>query len=995
MCFAYVIFGGHLSPEKVYASMMILMHLSACLLLSHQGRMTFVNFKLISKRIEEILTTEDVHLDSGSRGENILPSSLNCLNQIKEHPIKFTNFTGYWSKTAIKPCLKDINLSFQPGTLTAVIGKVGSGKSSLLLSFLREIPMFNGSLDYQGKIAYVEQDPIIFSGTFRDNILFGREYNETLYKQIISDCNLETDLAMFPNGDLSQIGERGTNLSGGQKARVSLARAVYSESDIYLLDDPFSALDCRVARDIFERVVKENLVKNKSVILVTHHLHYAKEADHIVVMNEGAVEAQGTFSELENLDISLLNIMKVQHDKNPEMDETVHRSSSMESVETRDQTTTEASPKEAFGNAEDSQRKLSNPVTWSTYKNYLKLSGSWPTLTMLVSLFVVSHALVIAFTRFIGNWAENQSRYYHENEADEYEPYNLYYGLVSGILLTLLISVSYLKALQLNRFLLKTNTELHRRMLDSLIRSKVLFFDTFSVGRILNRFSNDLGLLDKTNTLTIFETIDYSFSYISLLLTVCVVNPPILIPSLFVLYGLYRARKFFRKPMGQVKKLELSMRSPLISSVSATLHGLMVIRGYNQGTRFVKDFMDRAFDCMKTYVFQEKTIRLFAFILDTPIQLLTLSGIWIFIAATFYYNVRSALLGLCLMYLLRIGDLGSMIIRWSIYVDINMQSAQRGLDFCNLDSEVPKQRQIPDRQAAKNIKGKWPSRGEVAFNEVSLKYRDDLKHALNKLSFQIKSGTKVACVGRTGAGKSSIIQTLFRMVEIQKGSDHPDSRIMIDDVDISSVSLKHLRSKLSIIPQVPVVFSDTIRNNLDPLSKFSDQELWNVLEDVNLKSCIESLPDKLNTDLTACSNVFSTGQKQLVCLARVIINKNNIVILDEATANVDVETDNFIQNTIINKFKDCTVLTIAHRLSTIAHYDKVLVMDKGTVAEYDAPYNLLVEKIGDSEITKEHGIFADMVRSTGPSMAKRIFEVARVKFYQNTVQQIETSALPE
>ena len=226
-------------------------------------------------------------------------------------------------------------------------------------------------------------------------------------------------------------------------------------------------------------------------------------------------------------------------------------------------------------------------------------------------------------------------------------------------------------------------------MLNTLIRSKILFFDIFSVGRILNRFSNDLGVLDKTNPKASFETIDNGFSYISLLITICVVNPPILIPSLLVLFGLYRARKFFQKPMIMVKKLDLSMRSPMISSVSATLHGLMIIRVYNQGDRFVREFMDKAFDSMKTFVFLERTIRLFGFILDTPIQLLTLSGIWIFIGVTFYYNVGSGILGLCLMYLLKIGDQGSMIIRQTIYVDINMQSAQRALDYCKLESEAP------------------------------------------------------------------------------------------------------------------------------------------------------------------------------------------------------------------------------------------------------------------------------------------------------------------
>jgi len=332
------------------------------------------------------------------------------------------------------------------------------------------------------------------------------------------------------------------------------------------------------------------------------------------------------------------------------------------------------------------------------------------------------------------------------------------------------------------------------------------------------------------------------------------------------------------------------------------------------------------------------------------------------------------------MYLLKIGDQGSMVIRQSIYLNMNMQSAQRMLEYCDIPSEAPLDIPDKDKQVLKKYEGTWPNTGEITFNNVFMRYRKDLDCALKGLSVHIPGGLKVACIGRTGAGKSSIIQALFRMVEIEKTADHQNSSIEIDGVDIGKIGLHLLRSSLSIIPQTPVIFADTVRKNLDPFDSLSDQELWSVLEEVGLKSYVQTLEKQLNTDMTGCATIFSSGQKQLVCLARAIISKSKIIVLDEATANVDVETDSFIQRTIMNKFQNCTVITIAHRLITIANYDRVVVMDNGRVVEYDTPYNLLVHKVGDNQITKSSSVFAEMVTSTGNIMSEKIFTIAKTHF---------------
>lgn len=978
ICIVYTMLGGILSPEKVYASMMILTCLSASLLASQQALMALVNVKMVIARAQEVLSVKDILSIEESTNAFRRKTS-----QSNKKSIVFKDFTGYWNQNTHAPCVSNINLTCHSGTLTAVIGKIGAGKTSLLLSFLREMPVTYGTLEYSGRIAYVEQDPIIFSGTVRENILFGRKFNESLYEKVIESCRLQKDFDSFPYSDLTLIGERGVNLSGGQKARVSLARAFYSQSDIYLLDDPFSALDSKVSREIFDMMVNGGLLKSKTTILVTHHLHFAKESQHVVLMDEGKIAAQGTFEYLESLNISLLNIFKSDNPKKMSVDS--NQSDTNDEEEEEKKVVWQVAKV-----GEKAQAEQSTQTSWITYREYLKSGGSLKTLILMICLFVSSHVLMIYYSRFIGYWAEQQTYFAYNEEATNTKDFfdNGYYIVVSLILLGAISIISYLKTVKMNEFFFTCHTELHGKMLMSLLRSKVSFFDINPVGRILNRFSNDVGILDKGNVKLCFDAIDNGMSYIAVLITVCFITPTILIPALFVMYGLYRTRQYFNKPLFCLKKVELVSNSPIISAVPATIQGLISIRVYNQGGRFIRDFMEMIFQRMKTFVCLEKTIRLFGFILEASIQSLTLSGVWTFIFLVMNYNVEAGILGLCLMSLLKIGDQGSMIIRQTLYVDINMQSAQRMIDYSQIKSEAPTST-LQDTQIEKNFEGQWPTHGEVTFKNVFMKYREGLGFALKGLSINVSGGLKVGCIGRTGAGKSSIIQVLFRMVEIETGPNFSESCIKIDGVDVQSIGLNLLRSKLSIIPQTPVIFAETIKKNLDPFEKISDRELWNVLEEVGLKDYVYSLPNQLNTDITGNTSVFSTGQKQLICLARAIINKNKIIILDEATANVDVETDNFIQRAIMEKFKDCTVLTIAHRLITIANYDKVVVIDDGRVAEYDSPYSLLVQNIGDTQITRKEGMFSEMVRSTGKSMARKIFAMAKNHYFTQKEKGME------
>jgi len=693
---------------------------------------------------------------------------------------------------------------------------------------------------------------------------------------------------------------------------------------------------------------------------VTHHLHFAKESDHVVLMDEGRVEVQGSFAELERSNNSLLSVFKIESQK--KASEEIEKRVSEHEVRKKSEKILLNKGQEKAAKEEAAQ------VTWTTYKRYFTVKGDTKKFIHLSLLFVSPHVITVLFTRILGVWAEDHLGFSEEGETFSH----VYYVFILSLMLIFMLVADYMKITETYAFFVNSNTEVHQKMLNALLRAKTLFFDMNPSGKILNRFSNDLGVLDKGIPRNLFEFFDQTVSNMSLLVTICLINPAIAVPAVLVFIGLFYIKKFFKKPVVVTKKLDLTSKSPMISAVPATLQGLTIIRVYNQGARFIKEFADLIYVNTKAVNFLVKTTRIFIILLETPFQILTVSGVWIFIIAMLYYDFTPGLLGLSLMYLLKLGSHSAFQVGITLEIDIQMQSAQRALDYFDLPSEAPNE--VPHIDTL--VERSWPNKGEIVFNKVFMKYRDDLGFALKGLSLRVPGGMKVACIGRTGAGKSSIIQAMFRMTEIEKGGD-----IKIDDVDIRNIGLSLLRSRLSIIPQTPVIFTGTIKRNLDPFETLSDYELWKVLEDVGLKQHVAALEHQLETDMTVSSSVFSTGQKQLMCLARAILSRSNIIILDEATANVDVETDNLIQKTIMEKFKDCTVLTVAHRLITIANYDRVVVIDDGNVAEYDTPYALLVENLGDREITRKNSLFADMVKSTGASMAKKIFDVTKEQYF--------------
>jgi len=870
-------------------------------------------------------------------------------NFIKEHKINVE-----------EAVLKDLNLEIKAQTLTAIVGRVGSGKSTLLLSLTGEMPRLEGILRVAGKIAYVEQEPIIFSGTLRENILFGLDFEEEFYSRVVRASNLINDFKSFALKDLTEIGEKGITLSGGQKARVALARALYSRADIYLLDDPLSAVDTKVAKQLYENAIR-TFLRDKTVLLATHQVHFVRDAEQIVVMDEGRIVAHGTHDELRAQGIQLEGMTNEVADNQQRVQE--DESQDFIQVENNEDRQGEANiANEETGKLFGVEDTKSGKVSWKIYKQYIKLCLTPVTGTILLILLVGTEGLNIAYGRIVGLWGQGDIE---RNTA---------LGVAGGLAVAN-YCFFFTKNIVYNRATLKGSRKLHDNMLDVVLRNSVQFFDTNPLGRILSRFSHDVGIMDKILPQYLLDILEGNMYLFALFIVVWVINPWVVISGVATLIVFVLVIKATTPTVVVARQLELVSRSPIYSFFSLTLSGLIAVRSFGQAETFNKRFtaMVNAF-AKANYTFWHSS-RLMSMLIDYTSTIGCIIGLVIYIATK--NSVEQSLIGQGALYLLLLNEQIQWILRQTINVNLFMASAARIFDYTHRNMiEAPLK--LPTDEEF--VKSGWPQHGEIEFQNVFMKYRPTTDHVVKGLSFQVKPGEKIGCVGRTGAGKSSILQILFRMVEIDR-SVEAETALKIDSKDIGELGLHTLRRNLSIIPQTPVIFSGSIKRNLDPFGTKTDEELWQVLEEVNLKHYVEKMDKKLETDMSNANQVFSVGQKQLVCLARAILKKSKIIVLDEATANVDFETDLFIQHTIMEKFKDCTVFTIAHRLSTIANYDRILVMSHGKLVEFDAPYRLLVENEGDDGITNSHGIFASMVKNTGQNASRHIFDTAKNKFY--------------
>nr|XP_061802825.1 ATP-binding cassette sub-family C member 4-like [Nerophis lumbriciformis] len=902
------------------------------------------------------------------------------LEEKNPNSIELKRLTCYWDKLLDSPSLQDISLTVKSHQLLAVIGPVGSGKSSLLSAILGELCQDTGTLTVRGQLNYASQQPWVFPGTIRSNILFGRRMDPEKYERILKACALKKDLELLPNGDLTLIGDKGGTLSGGQKARINLARAVYEEADIYLLDDPLSAVDAEVGKYLFEKCIC-GLLKNKCRILVTHQLQNLGAVDHIVVVKEGRIIAQGTYSELQSFELDVGFLTKSQDEQeHPYLSASCERESLLSKKTDNSNTSNHSNstllPPEGSGpdlcpvenaHTEEEEARAEGNVSRDIYVKYFTAHCHPLILLAIVLLSVIAEAAYILQDWWLVFWAKEELNQTSTvvtivkdtNETGLHQGNSLpfYLGIYSGLTAAAVV-LGYVRSLVIFHGLVRSTQMLHNRMFSAVLRAPVRFFDINPIGRILNRFSKDISQMDSLLPLTFVDFYQLFLQNLGVLAVAASIIPLLLLcitPLLFIFLYL---RRYYLATSRDIKRLESTTRSPVFSHLSSSLQGLCSIRAFRGEERLTKAFdfhQDRHSEAWFLFLMAS---RWFALRLDS------ICSVFITVATFGCISLRDGLeageVGLVLTYAVTLVGNFQWTVRQSAELENMMTSVERVVEYTELKGEAPWETQT-------RAPVDWPSRGQVTFEKVHLSYSADGPLILKDINVIFFPNEKVGVVGRTGAGKSSLVSALFRLVE-------PQGNIYIDGVLTSELGLHDLRQKMSIIPQDPVLFTDTVRKNLDPFHQHQDAELWTALEQVQLKYMVEELPAKLETVLAESGSNFSVGQRQLVCLARAILRRNRILIIDEATANVDPRTDELIQLTIRREFQDCTVLTIAHRLNTIIDSDRILVLDEGRVQEFDRPFVLLQNK---------DGALYRLVQQLGETEAEALLKVAEQGVLQN------------
>nr|XP_032836176.1 multidrug resistance-associated protein 4 [Petromyzon marinus] len=879
--------------------------------------------------------------------------------------ITVENISCSWDKDSPDlRALDSISFTVGPGELVAIIGPVGAGKSSLLSALLGELPCSLGRVRARGRVAYACQQPWVFPDTVRQNILFGAAYERARYERVVRACSLRKDFEMMSEGDLTLIGDRGVTLSGGQKARINLARAVYQDADLYLLDDPLSAVDAEVGRALFEKCIC-GLLEDKPRVLVTHQLQFLQEATHIIVLKEGHVTARGTFSELLRSGVDFTTLLR--HDDHEEPDDIVpgdHRHGNSKrtlSSATSDSSIVSDSKEEGVPVDVMEEHRAQGNVGFSVYKRYFRAGASIAMLLLLLAVNVGATVLYVLQDWWLSYWATQQevvmkwnaTGTLNETAGPQPDPLDLsyYIGIYAGVTLGVVL-LGMARCLLFLKVLVTASRVLHNRMFSSVLRAPVYFYDVNPIGRVLNRFSKDIGQMDDLLPITFLDFAQTSLQIVGAMSVAVGVVPWVMIPVVPLLVVFFLLRRYYLLTARNIKRLEATARSPVFSHLSSSLQGLPVVRAFHVQRHFQSTFDSLQDVHTEAWFLFLTTSRWLAVRLDLlcAVFVTAVSFSSIFISS----SLAAGQVGLALSYAMSLTGMFQWGVRQSAEVESYMTSVERVLEYSELEPEAP-------WEAEKRPPAGWPSRGALCLQDVSLRYPGSTRPVLYNLNATIHPGEKIGIVGRTGAGKSSLLAALFRLAE-------PSGRIVIDGIATSSLGLHDLRRRISIIPQDPVLFTGSMRKNLDPFGEHTDQDLWAALEEVQLRSVVEEFPARLDAELAESGANLSVGQRQLVCLARALLRHNNILVIDEATANVDPRTDELIQKTIREKFRWCTVLTIAHRLHTIVDSDRIMVMEEGHIRELDSPHALLQDP--DS-------LFLRLVQQTGRAEAIALTEIAR------------------
>uniref|UniRef100_A0A2K5I7F9 ATP binding cassette subfamily C member 9 n=1 Tax=Colobus angolensis palliatus TaxID=336983 RepID=A0A2K5I7F9_COLAP len=977
--------GNNLKPAEAFASLS-LFHILVTPLFLLSTVVRFAVKAIISvQKLNEFLLSDEIGDDSWRTGEGSLPFE-SCKKHTGVQPktinrkqpgryhldsyeqstrrlrptetediaIKVTN--GYFSWGSGLATLSNIDIRIPTGQLTMIVGQVGCGKSSLLLAILGEMQTLEGKVHWSNvnesepsfeatrsrnrySVAYAAQKPWLLNATVEENITFGSPFNKQRYKAVTDACSLQPDIDLLPFGDQTEIGERGINLSGGQRQRICVARALYQNTNIVFLDDPFSALDIHLSDHLMQEGILKFLQDDKrTLVLVTHKLQYLTHADWIIAMKDGSVLREGTLKDIQTKDVelyehwkTLMNRQDQELEKDMEADQTTLERKTlrraMYSREAKAQMEDEDEEEEEEEDEDDNMStvmRLRTKMPWKTCWRYLT-SGGFFLLILMIFSKLLKHSVIVAIDYWLATWTSEYS-INNTGKADQ-----TYYVAGFSILCGAGIFLCLVTSLTVEWMGLTAAKNLHHNLLNKIILGPIRFFDTTPLGLILNRFSADTNIIDQHIPPTLESLTRSTLLCLSAIGMISYATPVFLVALLPLGIAFYFIQKYFRVASKDLQELDDSTQLPLLCHFSETAEGLTTIRAFRHETRFKQRMLELTDTNNIAYLFLSAANRWLEVRTDYLGACIVLTAS----IASISGSSNSGLVGLGLLYALTITNYLNWVVRNLADLEVQMGAVKKVNSFLTMESENYEGTMDPSQ-----VPEYWPQEGEIKIHDLCVRYENNLKPVLKHVKAYIKPGQKVGICGRTGSGKSSLSLAFFRMVDIF------DGKIVIDGIDISKLPLHTLRSRLSIILQDPILFSGSIRFNLDPECKCTDDRLWEALEIAQLKNMVKSLPGGLDAVVTEGGENFSVGQRQLFCLARAFVRKSSILIMDEATASIDMATENILQKVVMTAFADRTVVTIAHRVSSILDAGLVLVFSEGILVECDTAPNLLAHKNG-------------------------------------------------